>query len=116
MSKKKHATFGQLINDSQPEEKDIKVGGHTIRIRELSGADRFELAERTEDKRWDLLVWVCMRGMVDPKPDKETYIEKMRPEWVVKIATSITDMSGLSEEAIEEAGKESENVTAIGGS
>lgn len=117
MTKSKTATFDQLIADSQPVQKNIVVGGrHHILVQELSGADRFELAERTDDKRWDLLVWVCMQGMIEPKPNKPSYLDKLKPEWVVEIATSITDISGISSESLEEAGEESATGTDTGGS
>ena len=116
MTNKKHATFDQLIADSKPETREVDCDGHTILVQALSGKERFELATLTEMDRWQLLVWVCMRGMIDPKPNKESYLDKLKPEWVVKIATSITDLSGIGGEALEEAGEESANVTDIGGS
>ncbi len=116
MTNKKPATFDQLIADSQPETKEVEVGGHIVIVQELSGKDRFEMAEMSDVSRWDLLTWVCMRGMIKPKPDKETYLEKMRPEWIVKIATAITSISGVTEEAIEEAGEGSADGSDTGGS
>ena len=118
MAKKKVATFDELIADSTPAEKQVEVGGHVVTVRELSGKDRFELAALSEEEltRWDMLVWVCMRGMVDPKPNKPHYMEKLRPEWVVKIATTITEISGIGDESLEEAENESAGVTDIGGS
>lgn len=117
MTKNKNATFDQLIADAEPVQQTITVGGkHQILIQELNGADRFALAERAEDNRWDLLCWVCMQGMIEPKPNKVSYLEKLKPEWVVTIATAITDLSGISEDSIAEAGEESADGTDTGGS
>ena len=116
MTKDKIATFDELLADSEFERKTIRVGQHSITIQELSGADRFYLVEHSDDSRWDLLKWVCLRGMVDPKPKDASELDKLKPEWVVKIAEAITNISGMGEDALEDAENESADVTDIGGS
>lgn len=106
MTKNKIATFKELIADSEPQTAVVEVGGHRIQVKELSGADRFELAERVDTTRWELLTWVCMQGMTDPKPETVEDLNVLRPEWIMKIATTITDLSGLSDDAVEDAGEE----------
>ncbi len=107
--RKKIASNAELFAH-ELEEKDYTLDsgkGPTVRIRELSGAERFELVERQGESRWPLLVWVVSRGLVDPEPSGIEDVEKMKPEWVVDIATAITDMSGMSDDEDEdESGNE----------
>lgn len=102
--------------DSKPAEKQVKVGRHIVTVRELSGADRFALAERDDSDRWAVMKWVVMRGLVEPKPETEDELDKLKPEWVVEIGQAIMSLSGVTEDDLEEAEKESANVIGIGGS
>lgn len=115
-NKNKSSTLAQLVADSEPVTKQVSVGDHIIEIRELTGRERFELAEKESDPRWDTMLWLCMKGMTQPTVESTDELEQLRPEWIAEIATAIMGISGVTEEAVEAAGKESENVTAIGGS
>ena len=116
MAKNKTATFDELVAASTPTRKTISVGKFSIVVQELSGADRFELAARADENRWDLMRWVCLRGMVEPAVQDLDDLDKLKPEWVLEIATAITDLSGVSEESATDAEKGSAAVSVIGGS
>lgn len=115
-AKNKQSTFAALIADSQPVRKAVKVGKHTVTIQELDGRARFELGEREETSRWDTMLWMCMAGIVKPKPKALDDLEKIKPEWIVKIATQIMKLSGIDEEQVDDAKNESGTVSDTGGS
>lgn len=97
MAKNKQSTFAALIADSDPIREQVQIGSHTVTIEELSGKTRFELGTKGDDERWSLMLWICMQGLVDPKPADEAELEKIKAEWVVKIATAIMKLSGIEE-------------------
>ena len=116
-NKKPLAGADEIIGASRLRERTIDLSnGLTVRIRELSGRDRFELAEQSEANRWDVMVWMAQRGLVVPELTIEQ-IDGMQPLVVHEIAEAVMDMSGVSETAQEQAGKSSGTVMlATGGS
>lgn len=116
MAENKQSTFAELIADSKPEQDAVTVGDHTVTIQELCGADRFAIAGMGDDDRWTLLLWVAMRGLVKPKPKDEAELEKLKPEWLIKISTAILHLSGIDEAATVEAEKASASGIGSGGS
>lgn len=110
-------TFDELVASAAPEQKQIAVADTLITVQELSGEDRFEVIDRADEPRWQLMRWIAFRGMVEPtKPAEESDLDKLSADHVLEIANAVCDLSGISEDAVDEAGKESASVAAIGGS
>jgi hypothetical protein len=118
MGKNKQTTFADLIAASDPHTETVECGDFTVTIRELSGRERFDLGNKADEDRWEVLLWLCMHGMIDPKPETEAELDQLKPEWTVKIATSIMRISGVEEtiDEAEEAGEGLAVVSDIGGS
>lgn len=104
-----------LIADSAPETKVIEVGGHNVKIQELSGRDRFALASKAEENQWDVLLWVASLGLIEPSFQSVEELEQLKPEWIVVIANAVLELSGVSEDAVADAENESGDVIGIGG-
>ena len=103
MAKNKQSTLAELVADSEPVRKEIQVGNHSIIITELTGRDRYQLAELGEQNRWDTILWVCSKGIVEPHIGSVEELEFIRPAWLTEIGTEILALSGLQEDALEEA-------------
>lgn len=114
-NKTQKTTIADLIADSEPAREVVMLGKNPVTIQELSGRERFELSTKAEDDRWDTLVWMCMKSMVDPAPESAEELNKINPKWVVKIATAAMKLSGIDVDT-EELGNESADVIDIGGS
>ncbi len=115
----KQETFADLIADSQPITDVVEVGDHSVLIQELSGRERFELGAIEESEtftRWDTMLWVCLRSIVDPKPADIEELERLNPKWIVLIASAAMKLSGISVEEEQNAENESAAVSEIGGS
>lgn len=112
---KQSTTFADLIADSPPTQDVVDLGSHSVLIQELSGRDRFELGTKEDDPRWEVMLWMCMKTMIDPKPVSEDELEKINPKWVVKIATAAMKLSGIDMDDEEEAGNESADGNESGG-
>ena len=106
MAKNKQSTFADILADSGPSQGVVKVGKHSVTVQELSGPARFELGERQEVDRWESTLWMCMQGIVEPKPKNEKELLKLGPRAVVKIATEVMRLSGLDEDSAEDAKNE----------
>lgn len=115
MAKNKQSTFADLVADSAPETETVDLGGHSVTIQAMSGRDRFEIAEKEEKlSRWDLMLWICVEGVIEPKIESVEDAEKLKPEWIVKIATSLMKLSGIQSDE-EEAKNESPGGNGSGG-
>ena len=115
----KQETFADLIADSQPTQDVVEFGGHSVLIQELSGRERFELGAIEESEtftRWDTMLWVSFRSIVDPKPTDIEELERLNPKWIVQIASAAMKLSGISVEDELNAENESAGVSEIGGS
>lgn len=105
-AKNKQSTFAELVADSDRETETVEIGNHSVKIQALTGRDRFDIAVKEEElSRWDLMLWICVQGMIDPKPKSVEEVETLKPEWVVKIATALMTLSGITEDE-EEVKKE----------
>ncbi len=114
---KKVQTFASIVADSKPETMEVDLGDNTILVRELSGRERFEAGQKADDgNQWDVMLWMCDLGIVEPRPKSIDELEKIKPEWVKKIAAAIMHLSGMTIEEEEDAEKESAAVIGIGGS
>ena len=112
---KKKASFNELVKASEPKTEVVDCDGFEITVRELSGAERFEFGlEHADAQKWDTYRWLCWKGVVDPAPESEAEIDKIKSEWVLQLAAAIMRLSGILEEAEEDAEKKSEATTDIG--
>lgn len=114
---KKPPTFAALIAESEPDQSEVTLGKTTIWVRELSGRERFEAGEKADViNSWELMLWVCEKGIVSPRPGSVEELEQIKPEWVKEIAQAIMELSGMTFEAKDDAEKGSAEVIDIGGS
>jgi hypothetical protein len=115
---KKVQTFAAIIADSEPETMEVQLGDdNIILVRELSGRERFEAAEKaTEANQWDVMLWMVNLGIVEPRPKSIDELEKIKPEWIKNIAAAIMKLSGMTMATEDDAEKESAEVIDIGGS
>jgi len=114
---KKVQTFASIIADSEPETMEVDLGDNTVLVRELSGRERFDAGQKAEDaNQWDVMLWMCDLGIVEPRPKDVAELEKIKPEWIQKIAAAIMKLSGMTMTTEDDAGKESAEVIDIGGS
>jgi hypothetical protein len=114
---KKPTSFADLISESVPEQMEVELGKSTMWVRELSGRERWDAAEKADDaNQWDVMLWLCDVGIVSPRPTSIDELEKIRPEWIKKIAAAIMKLSGMTMEDVEDAEKGSAAVIDIGGS
>jgi hypothetical protein len=112
----KKTSFADLIADSELETKPVSIGDHVATVRELSGRERFDLSKRTDDDRWDTMLWIVATAMIDPAPSSADDVELLKTKWVVKLANAILELSGMATDAVDEAENESASVIGIGGS
>lgn len=116
-NEKKPPSFAALIAESEPDQIDVKLGNTTVWVRELSGRERFEAGEKAEDiNSWELMLWVCEKGIVSPRPGSVDELEQIKPEWVKEISLAIMSLSGMTFESKDDAEKGLAEVTDIGGS
>lgn len=116
MAKNKQSTLAELVADSAPEISTVELGEHSVKIQALTGRDRFEIAVQEEKlSRWDLMLWICLQGMVDPPVVSVEDVEQIKPEWIVKIATALMKLSGIATDE-EEAKNVSPGANDSGGS
>ncbi len=114
---KKVQTFASIIADSEPRTMEVDLGDNTILVRELTGRERFEAGQKAEDaNQWDVMLWMCDLGIVEPRPKDVAELEKIKPEWVKDIAAAIMHLSGMTITEEADAEKESAAVIDIGGS
>lgn len=113
---KQSTSFAELIADSELETKTIQVGDHSVVIREMTGRERFSLAEKADDPPWDTMLWVAHTGLVTPKPETPEDLEKIKTSWVAEIANAVLSLSGMDADADDTVENESASVTGIGGS
>ena len=113
---KQSTSFADLIADSELAQSVISVGDHSVTVREMTGRERFELASKQDEGHWDSMVWLSFTCLVDPRPDSIEEMEKLKTEWVVKMANEVLRISGMEEDAEEDAENESANGIDIGGS
>jgi hypothetical protein len=116
MKNKQSTSFADLVADSELAQQFVQVGDHTVTIQEMTGRQRFELSKRADDDRWDTMLWLASISLIDPAPDSIDALEKIKPAWVIKIATAAMALSGMETDAIDEAKNESAVVTDTGGS
>lgn len=117
MSKKTQASsLADIQVASEPKTESVELGesGHSVIVRELSGAERFEFAGLADVGTWETYRWLAHRGMVDPAIEDPDELDKIRPEWVIKIAGEVMKLSGIAEDSEEEAEKKSEETTDTG--
>lgn len=113
----KPTSFADLIAESVPEQREVELGDRTMWVRELSGRERWDAAEKANDaNQWDVMLWLCDTGIVSPRPASLEELEKIKPLWIKKIAAAIMELSGMTMEEVEGAEKESAAVIDIGGS
>lgn len=104
---KKTASLAQLQVASEPRTRDVELAdGLSVTVRELSGRERFELVDKADDNRWDVMLWIASLALVDPLLSVEE-LDKLRPEFVKAIADAVMELSGVYEGAEDDAGKES---------
>jgi len=114
---KKVQTFASIIADSDPETMEVDLGDNTVLVRELSGRERFDAGQKAnESNQWDVMLWMCDLGIVEPRPKSIEELEQIKPEWIQKIAAAIMKLSGMSMTETDDAEKESAAVIDIGGS
>jgi len=114
---KKVQTFAAIVADSEPATMEVDLGGNTILVRELSGRERFDAGQKAEDaNQWDVMLWMCDLGIVEPRPKSIDELEKIKPEWEKDIAAAIMHLSGMTMVTEDDAEKESAAVIDIGGS
>lgn len=116
-TKSKVQTFASIIADSKPQTMEVDLGDNSVLVRELSGRERFEAGQKAEDaNQWEVMLWMCDLGIVEPRPKDIDELERIKPEWIKDIAAAIMHLSGMTITAEEDAEKESAAVTDIGGS
>lgn len=99
----------------QPAQQVVTLGKTSFRIQEIDGRGRFEAAERSDGDRWELMLWMCDRGIVDPRPPSmEVFEQFMNPEHVLDLAKEIMTLSGMRIDDEEEAENASATVSGIG--
>jgi len=114
---RKVQTFASIIADSKPETMEVDLGDNTVIVRELSGRERFDAGTKAEDaNQWDVMLWMCDLGIVEPRPKSIEELETIKPEWIQKIAAAIMLLSGMSMTTEDDAEKGSAEVIDIGGS
>jgi len=113
---KQSTSFAELVADSELTTEVIQVGGHPVTVREMTGRERFQLSEKADDPRWDVLCWCAFTGMIDGRPDTIEEMDQLKTEFIVLIANAVLRLSGMEADAEEEAGEGSASVTDIGGS
>jgi len=113
----KPTSFASLIAESVPEQIEVKLGDGSMWVRELSGRERWDAAAKAEDaNQWDVMLWLCDKGIVSPRPASIEELEKIKPLWIKEIAAAIMQLSGMTMETTDDAEKESAAVIDIGGS
>ena len=112
----KRTTFADLVADSEPQTTEVQIGDHKVTIREMTGRERFELSDLPDGSKWDTLTYVAFTGLVDPRPETIEEMDGLKTEWVVSVANAVLNISGMSNDADEEAENESASVIEIGGS
>lgn len=116
-NRNKPTTFADLVAESVPEQREVTLGESTMWVRELSGRERWDAAEKaTDSNQWDVMLWLCDTGIVSPRPGSIEELEKIKPLWIKKIAAAIMELSGMTMETTDDAEKESAAVIDIGGS
>jgi hypothetical protein len=116
-TKNKPTSFADLIAESVPEQVEVTLGKQTMWVRELSGRERWDAAEKADDaNQWEVMLWLCDVGIVSPRPTSIDELEKIKPQWIKIIAAAIMKLSGMTMEDVEDAEKGSAAVIDIGGS
>lgn len=108
------AAWADAVSDAQPITDTITCGRHKFTVRELDGRERFEAAEKADDSRWDLFLWMLDVALISPRPKNAEELESLRPEWITELVKKIMALSGMTLEEEQAAGKESASVTDIG--
>jgi hypothetical protein len=115
-AKQKVITLADLVADSELKQKIVQIGDHSVTVRELTGRERYELTERTDDNRWDTMLFLAKTGLVEPEIETPEDLDAIRTEWVTLIANAILSISGMETDDNEEAENESAGEIDIGGS
>jgi len=113
---KQSTSFAALVADSELITEVVQVGDHPVTVREMTGRERFELSEKADDPRWDVLCWCAFTGMVDPRPETIEEMDELKTEFVVLMANAVLRLSGMEPDEEVEVENESASVTDIGGS
>lgn len=111
--KKGAVSFNDIANAYEPQTQVVMVNGFDVTVRELTGRERFDAGAREFDSDWDRMLWLACTGIVDPVATTDE-LERIRPEDVKALCEAVMALSGMSVDAVDEAAKESGNVTDIG--
>lgn len=110
------STWDDIEQGYAPTREFVDCGDKRFEVQELSGRARFDAAEKADEDRWEMMLWLCDKGIVAPRaPDLETFEKHVAPEHVLKIAKAIMGLSGMKLEDEEEAGNESAGESESGG-
>lgn len=107
------------ITQVVPLERDGEVV-HRVVVRELSGQERFDVAENDEwleRSRWQFLLHLVATASIEPEMTVED-ADALRPEWTSEIATVVMELSGMSDDdsVEEDIAKNSERASDDSGS
>ncbi len=79
-----------------------------VKVRALSGKERFAFSKIDQDDQWGVVMHLARVGSVEPRIEADDDIDKLRPEWIKTMAEAVMSLSGIGEEAAEEAEKKPE--------
>lgn len=114
---KTDTAFQDLVKASERKTDTVELDDFTVVVREFGGRERFEAGKMAEELgQWEVVLWLCFNGMVDPKADSMDDLDALKPEWLQKIAAAIMKLSGMTLDEKQDAEKESAAVIDIGGS
>ncbi len=103
------ASFELLAEAGKLPEKVIELDeGVHVKVRALSGSERFQFSQLDQEDRWGVVLHLARIGLVEPSLADEDDLDRLQPEWIKEIAEAVMNLSGIDEESADEAEKKPE--------